>query len=57
MEYKPPQLKKQIRQLNLRNPEDRKYLLQVHGGIFPDNIEEFANKIVRRHRKMKNHAA
>lgn len=57
MEYKTPQLKKQIRQRNLHNADDVKYLLQVHGGIFPDNIEEFANKIVRRHRKMKNHAS
>lgn len=57
MEYKTPQLKKQIRQRNLRNADDVKYLLQVHGGIFPDNIEEFANKISRRHKKLKNHAA
>jgi len=56
MEYKPLNLKKQIKQGNFNDPLERERVLMRYAGIFPNNIEEFANKFIPRNKKIKNHA-
>lgn len=36
--------------------EDRARVLRIYGGIFPDNIEQYAKTILRKNRARKNYA-
>lgn len=56
MESRNNQPKIQRRRGNLNDPEERARILRQYGGIFPDNIVEFAEKVIRREKKQINYS-
>lgn len=56
MEYKPKSQSLQIKQNNLSNPVEKARILRKYAGIFPDNIVEFGNKVIKKMKSQKNYS-
>lgn len=56
MESRTPRLKIQTHQGNLSNPAERARILRQYGGIFPDNIIEYVEKVGKKHKKQVNYS-
>ena len=46
----------QIRPNSLSDPREKSRVLAKYAGIFPNNISEFASKVVRKHKKRINYS-
>lgn len=42
------------RQTKLDNPDEKARILRQYAGIFPNNISEFASKVLKKHKLSKN---
>ena len=38
------------------NPKERARILMQYGGIFPNHIKAFAEKVIPKHKKLVNHS-
>lgn len=55
MQYQPNQ-KKKIQHVSLSTPGEMQRLLMRYGGIFPNNIKEYAEKYLKKNKAQKNFA-
>lgn len=56
MEYKRNTGMEKIQQNNLNNPKERERILMQYGGIFKNNIREYAEVVIAKQAKQKNYA-
>lgn len=54
MESRPQKNQLPIKPAKLSDPGEKLRVLQMYAGIFPNNISEFASKVIRRHKVQKN---
>lgn len=56
MEYQDKKQSKQIRQNNLKDPKEWNRILMQYGGIFKQNIKEFAEELPKIKKIIKNYS-
>lgn len=56
MEYKNLKRNLPIKQNNLSDPDERARVLRKYAGIFPNNIVEYGNRVLKRHKAQKNYS-
>ncbi len=54
MESRPQRKQLPIKPARLSDPGEKLRILQMYAGIFPNNISEFANKVIRKYKVQKN---
>jgi len=56
MEYKLNKTRLPTKQGNFNNPSERARILRTYAGIFPNNIKEFGDVVVKKFKKQKNYS-
>ena len=56
MESKNFQTKKPIIRGNLSDPQEKARILRRYAGIFPNNIVEFGNRVIKKYAAQKNYS-
>lgn len=56
MEFNKNQSNKPITQGNLKDPKEFNRILMQYGGVFKNNIRQYAETIIKKQAKQKNYA-